>query len=194
MIKLGDCILMESTIKENVLKYADVSLGGTPSRKHPEYWNGKIKWINSGAITGTPAVLSESEFITLEGVKHSATKAANTGDCVLSIIEPSKDKVSFVLDDEMYFNQSVICLASKAKHYQGLIFFASKLLIDEIKGYATGAAQQSLNKDMIEKSSIMIPNPKSINKLNDLLDRMIALEKQIRYLKNIKVDLLSKYF
>ena len=40
----------------------------------------------------------------------------------------------------------------------------------------------------------MIPNPKSINKLNDLLDRMIALEKQIRYLKNIKVDLLSKYF
>ena len=155
LIGLGDNLLEFDSHKENILNYANISLGGTPSRKHPEYWNGNIKWINSGAITGTPAILSESEFITSEGVNHSATKPAMTGDSVLSIIEPSKNKVALILDDSIYFNQSVICVSAIKSSNRGLLYFASRHLIDEIKGYATGAAQQSLNKDMIEKSEII---------------------------------------
>ncbi|MDD1361910.1 restriction endonuclease subunit S [Metamycoplasma hyosynoviae] len=194
IIKIGDHLLITDSNKKSIIEYVDVLLGGTPSRKHLEYWNGDIKWINSGAITGTPAILKESDFITIDGVKHSATKSANKGDTVLSIIEPSKSKVALILDDNVYFNQSVICFSSKNKLDKGFIFFASRSLIEEIKGYATGAAQQSLNKEMIEKSKIHVPNQKIKIKLNNFFYSIISLEEKIRKLTILKEMLLLKYF
>ncbi|MDC8919113.1 restriction endonuclease subunit S [Metamycoplasma hyosynoviae] len=194
IIKIGDHLLITDSNKKSIIEYVDVLLGGTPSRKHLEYWNGDIKWINSGAITGTPAILKESDFITIDGVKHSATKSANKGDTVLSIIEPSKSKVALILDDNVYFNQSVICFSSKNKLDKGFIFFASRSLIEEIKGYATGAAQQSLNKKMIEKSKIHVPNQKTKIKLNNFFYSIISLEEKIRKLTILKEMLLLKYF
>ena len=194
IIKMGDLIILSTTNKEPLIHYSNISLGGTPSRKHPEYWNGNIKWINSGAMTGTPAILSESEFISDLGVKHSATKCANKNDTVLSIIEPSVNKVSVILDNAVYFNQSVICLSAKYPKNAGLIFFTTRALIEEIKGYATGAAQQSLNKEMFEISEIFVPESDKIDTLNNLLNQLVQKENSIRILKNIKQQLLQKYF
>ena len=187
-------LLLSATQKEELSKYANVLLGGTPSRLHPEYWNGNISWINSGALTGSPAILDCSELITELGVKKSATKCANNGETVLSIIEPSKEKVSLILDDKMYFNQSVICISSKKKESQGLLFFASRKLIDDIKGYATGAAQQSINKDLVEKEQIYIPDNKTVLQLDVIKNRIIDLENIVRILRQQKELLLSKYF
>ncbi|WP_373438590.1 restriction endonuclease subunit S [Metamycoplasma equirhinis] len=194
IIDIGELLLQKSSQNKPIIDYASILLGGTPSRKHPEYWNGSIKWINSGAITGTPAIQNESELITVAGVENSATKCAYEGDSVLSIIEPSKNKVAVVLDNEVYFNQSVICLHPNDIKYKGLIFFSSRLLIDRIKGYATGAAQQSLNKDMIEKQNILVPKDADIIKLNNLLLKIVKNENKVRKLKSIKEKLLEKYF
>ena len=194
IIDIGELLLLKESHNESITKFANILLGGTPSRKHTEYWNGSIKWINSGAITGTPAIQHESELITLEGVNNSATKCAYEGDSVLSIIEPSKSKVSVILDNEVYFNQSVICLHSKDEKHKGLIYFSCRLLIDRIKVYATGAAQQSLNKDIIEKEAILVPENKTIDKLNNLLSKIIKNEKQVRKLRKKKKKLLGKYF
>ena len=194
ILLLGDLLACSSSNTEVLTKYANISLGGTPSRAHQEYWNGTIKWINSGAMTDSPAVMEPTEFITELGIKNSATKCANKGDTVLSIIEPAINKVSVILDDNVYFNQSVICLSPKNSINKGLIYFSGKRLIDEIKGYATGAAQQSLNKEMFEISKIHVPNTQSIEKLNALLNRLIELENRIRFLSILKGRLLSKYF
>ena len=194
IIKFGDLIIMSTSNEEPLISYCNISLGGTPSRKKPEYWNGSIKWINSGAMTDTPAILSESEFISDLGVKHSATKCANKNDTVLSIIEPSINKVSVILDNAVYFNQSVICLSAKDPKNAGLIFFTTRALIEEIKGYATGAAQQSLNKEMFEISEIFVPERDKIDTLNNLLKQLVQKENSIRILKNIKQQLLQKYF
>lgn len=194
LIAQGDLLLLKSNKLEPLSRYANVLLGGTPSRTHPEYWNGDISWINSGAITGSPAILHCSEKITDLGVKKSATKCANAGETVLSIIEPSKEKVSLILDDTVYFNQSVICISAKDCHWQGLMFFASRKMIDDIKGYATGAAQQSINKDLVEKETIIIPNDLTIQKLEIIKNRIIDLENKKRLLMIQKDLLLSKYF
>ena len=187
-------MLQEANKAEPLSKYANVLLGGTPSRAHPEYWGGDISWINSGAITGSPAILECSEKITKLGVEKSATKCANSGETVLSIIEPSKEKVSLVLDNKIYFNQSVICISSKMQQWQGLLFFASRKLIDDIKGYATGAAQQSINKDLIENEQITVPEDLITQKLEIIKKRIINLEQNIRVLIKQKKILLSKYF
>lgn len=194
LIVIGDTFLLKNSHKETITKYAKISLGGTPSRKKHEYWNGTIKWINSGAITGTPAILSESELITEDGVKHSATKPAYKFDSVLSIIEPSKNKVALIIDNDIYFNQSVICISAINDSNKGLLFFATRYLINEIRGYATGAAQQSLNKDMIVKSAILVPSNSIIATLNCIVERIVFLEDEIRKMMKLKSTLLAKYF
>lgn len=74
------------------------------------------------------------------------------------------------------------------------MFFASRKLIDDIKGYATGAAQQSINKDLVEKEKIIIPNDLTTQKLELIKNRIIDLENKIRILTIQKDLLLSKYF
>ena len=188
---------MLSSFKGNIKisNLCNISLGGTPSRKHPEYRNGDIKWINSGTITGNPAIREVTEYITNAGVIHSATKKANAKDTVISIIEPSPKKVSLVLDNNVFFNQSVICFHSKDKTNSGQIFFGVKHLVKELKNYATGAAQQSINKELVESSYIKNSNDKTqIIKLNEIMNGIFNLEIKRRNLKKIKMLLLDKYF
>lgn len=194
LITLGDALLGRYESKENLSKYANILLGGTPSRKHEEYWNGSIKWINSGAITGQSCVFDQTQFITKLGVEKSAAKRAVTGDTVLSIIDPSINKVSLILDDNIYFNQSVICINPKNKLNCGYLYFATRELVNRIKGFATGAAQQSLNKEMFEISDIVCPDVEGQNLLNIYgLQIMNLYRKKINLQKQKKL-LLDKYF
>ena len=195
LLKLGGLLFSSFENYIHITNLCDISLGGTPSRKHPEYWNGSIKWINSGAITGNPSIREITEYITNEGIIHSATKKADSKDTVISIIEPSPNKVSLVLDDNVFFNQSVICFHSKNTLYRGHIFFGVKCLINELKNYATGAAQQSINKELVESSYMKTTNNLTqVTKLNEIVNRIFDLETKRRNLNNIKKLLLSKYF
>lgn len=194
ILKVGDLYISQSFNKDNLTKYADIFPGGTPSRSKSKFWNGNIKWINSGALTDQPVVTNTTECITELGVLKSSTKKANKGYTVLSRIEPKINKVSVILDDSTYFNEAVFCVRAKNTSHYGLIFFASRKLIDEIKGYASGSAQQLLNKQMLEGGKIYIPKTRKIQQLNMLLNKLLKLEEKIRILKQIKQQLLNKYF
>ena len=60
-------------------------LGGTPSKAKPEYWEGSVPWINSGAINDFP-VMSFSETISELGLKNSAAKLMPKGTVVLPFV------------------------------------------------------------------------------------------------------------
>ena len=48
-------------------------LGGTPSTKKNEYWDGDIAWVNSGEVNKL-RIVSPSRYITKDGLENSATK------------------------------------------------------------------------------------------------------------------------
>lgn len=54
-------------------KIAEWGSGGTPSRKHPEYYGGEIPWIKTGELNDS-YVYDTSEKITEEAVNHSSAK------------------------------------------------------------------------------------------------------------------------
>ena len=54
-------------------KVCKCELGGTPSRANKHYWGGNIAWINSGEVNKF-RICQASEYITEEGLNHSATK------------------------------------------------------------------------------------------------------------------------
>lgn len=58
--------------------------GGTPSTKHPEYWDGEQPWTTSAVIQSDDIYLTRFQrSITQEGLKNSATKIAPTGSVLI---------------------------------------------------------------------------------------------------------------
>ena len=55
--------------------------GGTPSKKHPEYYGGTVPWVSTPALNGSSIGLEDAtQMITQEGVDHSATKVIPEGN------------------------------------------------------------------------------------------------------------------
>lgn len=82
--------------------------GGTPSTRHPEYWNGNLKWLSSGE-TSQRFIYDTERKITQEGVDHSSTKLAHKGCTVIATAGQgyTRGQASFLMTDT-YMNQSVI--------------------------------------------------------------------------------------
>ncbi len=90
--------------------------GGTPSTKHPEYWNGDIRWLSSGE-TSQRFIYDTERKITNEGIKNSTTKLAKKGCTVIATAGQgyTRGQASFLMVDT-YMNQSIIACEADTKY------------------------------------------------------------------------------
>lgn len=130
-------------------------LGGTPSRANKTYWGGNIAWINSGEVNKF-RICEASEFITEEGLNHSATKLLPAKTTVLAITGATLGQVS-LLEIDSCANQSVVGIKENDKIPYTFIFPAIKSKIKELVNMQTGGAQQHINKDNIQSLNLVIP-------------------------------------
>ncbi|WP_291984992.1 restriction endonuclease subunit S [Luteitalea sp.] len=67
-------------------KVAKLESGHTPSRQHPEYWNGKIPWLSLGDTTELKKLRVEqtSECVTQAGIDNSSARLLPADTVVLS--------------------------------------------------------------------------------------------------------------
>ena len=131
-------------------------LGGTPSRNKDDYWNGEIAWINSGEVNKF-RIIEPSEYITEEGMKHSATKLLPKKTTVLAITGATLGQVS-LLEIDSCANQSVIGVLENDEMPYEFIYPLIKVKIGELCSHMTGGAQQHINKNNVEQLSIVVPS------------------------------------
>src|SRR5699024_6779722 len=79
----------------------------------------------------------------------SKTKTAEMGDLLFSIIDPATNKISFA-GESTSFNQSIARVFNSKKN----LFLELKNLMDYFSRVKNGAAQQSINKTLIEESTV----------------------------------------
>jgi type I restriction enzyme S subunit len=67
-------------------KIAKLESGHTPSRRHPEYWNGTIRWLSLGDTSELKKlrVKETSECVTQAGIDNSSARILPTDTVVLS--------------------------------------------------------------------------------------------------------------
>ena len=131
-------------------------LGGTPSRNKKEYWNGDIAWINSGEINEF-RIVNPSEYITEEGLKHSATKLLPKKTTVLAITGATLGQVS-LLEIDTCANQAVIGVLENDIIPYEFIYPLINVKITELCSHMTGGAQQHINKNNVEPAKIVLPS------------------------------------
>ncbi|MDU7384757.1 MAG: restriction endonuclease subunit S [Finegoldia magna] len=134
---------------------ADCKLGGTPSRKKREFWNGDIPWVNSGEVN-KDRIIEPSEYITEDGLKNSATKLLKRKTTLVAITGATLGQVS-LLEIDCCTNQSIIGIEPNEKIPYEYIYLFIKNNINKIISNQTGAAQQHINLNDIRTSKIIIP-------------------------------------
>lgn len=152
-----------------VIKLGDVCkcvLGGTPSRSKEEYWNGDIAWINSGEVNKF-RITTPSEYITEEGLKHSASKLLPRKTTVLAITGATLGQVS-LLEIDTCANQSVIGVLESNEYPYSFVYPLIKEKVRELMSHMTGGAQQHINKNNVEGLDIVIPPHDTMTSYRDI--------------------------
>ena len=129
--------------------FANVVLGGTPSRKEPSFWGGDVPWINSGEANEF-RVLQPSEYISAIGLKQSSAKLMPIGTTILAITGATLGQVSR-LEIESSGNQSLVGVWSDDPAMNDFAFFGLCSQIETLLQSATGGAQQHVNKGNVEE-------------------------------------------
>jgi type I restriction enzyme S subunit len=145
----------ESTIGDVL----DTVLGGTPSTKNPEFWDGGVPWINSGEVNNF-RITSATKYISEIGMKKSNTSLLPKGTTVIAITGATLGQVS-LLEIETCANQSVVGVIPNDVLPKEYVFLWVKSKINEIALNETGGAQAHINKNDINSARIIIP-PKNI--------------------------------
>ena len=152
---------------ENIGNSFEVLLGGTPSRKKEEYWDGDIPWINSGEINNF-RVIRPSEFISDKGFKNSSTKLLPKRSTLIAITGATLGQVS-LNEIEVCANQSVIGIPPSKNVMPEYVYLWICFSIQKLISSQTGGAQQHINTNNVREHLILLPKAECNDYLKNLL-------------------------
>lgn len=182
--------------KDNLAKFCDVVVGGTPSTTVFEYWNGDIGWIGSGELKND-IIKSPTKYITELGLKKSSTYLMPEGTVVLAMTGATLGKIGW-LNFSCAGNQSVAGFINLKNLEAKFLFYELQLITKQILSLAGGGAQSGINKSSIESLELQVPSLQEQQKIAfclSYLDELIAAHTQkLDALKGHKKGLMQQLF
>ncbi|ADV35020.1 restriction endonuclease subunit S [Mycoplasmopsis fermentans] len=160
---------------KKIAEICKIFLGGTPSTKNREYWNGEINWLNSGEVANFPIIDSE-KTINEKGLKNSNTKLLKKGTVVISIT--GNIRVSYLAIDSC-INQSIVGIEENELLKIGYLYPFLKNKIEFLIRSSTGNCQKHINKNFIENLKIVLPPKNVLDIFNNLTQNIYAKISQI---------------
>lgn len=137
---------------ENVASWGS---GGTPSRKHEEYYNGDILWIKTGELNNG-WIYDTEEKITDEGLKKSSAKLFPPYSVLIAMYGATIGKVA-ILGVPATTNQACACaVCNQSLLYMYLFYyciFQKNVFIEKGKG----GAQPNISQIILKQHPIPLP-------------------------------------
>jgi type I restriction enzyme S subunit len=115
----------------------EIKGGGTPSKKNPEYWNGKIPWASVKDLTSENFDKTE-DYITELGLKESASNLIPSGTIIIATRMAVGRAIKFNCD--VSINQDLKALFPKAELNKDFLFcwlFANREKIEKLASGST---------------------------------------------------------
>ena len=140
-------------------KVATVTAGATPDTKRDEYWNGDIRWMNSGELN-LKQVYEVDGRITSLGLNNSGTKLLPAKCVLIGLAGQGKTRGTVAINHvELCTNQSIAAI-HPSKHYDSdylYHYLDSKYL--ELRKISSGdGARGGLNLGLIEGFVVYLPS------------------------------------
>lgn len=129
--------------------------GGTPSRKHEEYYNGDILWIKTGELNNG-WIYDTEEKITDEGLKKSSAKLFPPYSVLIAMYGATIGKVA-ILGVPATTNQACACaVCNQSLLYMYLFYYCisqKNVFIEKGKG----GAQPNISQIILKQHPIPLP-------------------------------------
>ena len=168
--------------------------GGTPSRKHSDYYeNGTINWVKSKELDGS-FISSTEELITEEAVTNSSAKMLPEKSVLIAMYGATVGEYG-ILSKPMTCNQAVCALIPNESYPYTYLYVWTALMKDEFINLASGAAQQNISQDLI-KQQIVCSDIDRIKQYDEIVrsyfEKMENNQKQIQTLIQTRDGLLPR--
>lgn len=146
--------------------------GGTPSRKHPEYFEGNIPWIKTGELEDD-YIFETEEHITEEAISNSSAKLFPVNTIAIAMYGATIGKVG-ILGVEATTNQACACgICTLALYYKYLFYYALAQK-DAFIGKAKGGAQPNISQDIIKNHPIPLAPLEEQQRIVDRIESLFA--------------------
>lgn len=128
--------------------------GGTPSKKHPEYYeNGTIPWLTSGEV-GAGIIRNVKNKITEDAVKNSSAKMVPENSVLVAMYGATAGQVG-LLKVATTTNQAVCSILPNNNYLPEYLYYA----ISQKKGWmmsqCAGGAQPNISQAIIRKMELV---------------------------------------
>ena len=159
-------------------------LGGTPSRKNTNYWDGTNGWINSGALNNFP-LLTPSEYISDTAAKNTSTKFSKKSTLIGLVTQINESLITFS-EIDVFINQSIVAIQPNNIMFPEYIYLYLKKHQKRLYSAQTGGAQQHINKEVINNFQIVKPSAEVLNYTKNIFHYLFEKIKE-NSLENIEL-------
>jgi len=161
---------------QKIGEFSDVVTGGTPNTKHPEYFEGGVKWLKSGDITGL-YIVDTSEKISELGLKNSAAKLHPPNGVAIALSGRGKTRgMTSIVRSEMSCSQSVAIIYPKVNVIPEYLHYSLRNQYLKIRNLTGDKSRSGLNLELVRGISILIPplvEQRAISELLTTVDECI---------------------
>jgi type I restriction enzyme S subunit len=187
--KLG-MIPQDWTISK-VKDFARVMAGATPSTGIDEYWDGDIRWMNSGELN-LKVVYEVEGRITEAGLKNSSTKPVPINSILIGLAGQGKTRGTVAINKvELCTNQSIAAVIPElSKVFYDYLYLNLDSRYDELRKLSTGeGGRGGLNLEIIKNVNVSLP---STNEQAKIARVILSISKAIEKLSESKKELVNQ--
>lgn len=157
-----------------------VTAGATPSTVKPEYWNGEIRWMNSGELN-LKRVYEVENRITELGLASASTRMLPKYCVLIGLAGQGKTRGTVAMNMvELCTNQSIGAIHPNQNQFIGdFLYHNLDSRYDELRRLSTGdGGRGGLNLQIIRLLKINLPSIPEQKKIADFLS---AIDKKIDF-------------
>lgn len=172
----------------------ETSSGGTPSKSHPEYYEGgNIPWLRSGEVS--QGYIYDTElYITEEGLDNSSAKIFPIDTVVIAMYGATVGQVG-ILKKAMSTNQAICSIFPIRRLMSTFLVYYLKAKKSYFLSLAAGGAQPNISQQIIRETNIPIPPLVEQEKIVAELDCLsVVIEKKKQQLKELDALAESIFF
>ncbi|HEJ9067378.1 TPA: restriction endonuclease subunit S [Serratia marcescens] len=178
----------------------NVTTGGTPSTSEKSYWDGCIKWMNSGELN-YKRVYDVQSRITEVGLQNSSTKIIPSMCVLIGLAGQGKTRGTVAMNMvELCINQSIAAIFPNPEIFSSdFLYHNLDNRYDELRRLSAGGeGRGGLNLQIIKSMVVALPSILEQQKIADCLtalDELISLYVQkLQTLKIHKKGLVQQLF
>ena len=137
---------------------ARLESGHTPSRKHPEYWDGSIPWVSlhDTKVLNKPLILETAQTIGELGLANSSARLLPAGTVVFS--RTATVGKATILGREMATSQDFANYVCGPRVYNGYLLQLFRFLQPEWNRLMAGSTHNTIYMPVFENLQVLLPS------------------------------------